>query len=66
MSYPTQALIMVMTYKLSTDKTKQDSWPTMQNTALCPKKCFKDNIFKLYLKKTLWPLFMDGVQQPQG
>ena len=44
-SYPTQALRMARTYKLSTDETKQGSWPTSQNMALNPKISFKDNLF---------------------
>ena len=35
--YPTRALRMARTYKLSTNKTKQGSWSAIQNTGLCPK-----------------------------
>ena len=44
-SYPARALRMARTYKLSTDKTKQSCWPTIQNMALRPKISFKDNSF---------------------
>ena len=36
---------MARTYKLFINKTKQGSWPTIQNTALRPKISFKDNLF---------------------
>ena len=43
--YPTRAIRMTRTYKLSTDKNKQDRWPTIQNTALRSKISFKSNSF---------------------
>ena len=32
-------------YKLSINKTKQGSWPAIQNMALRPKISFKENLF---------------------
>ena len=43
-----QYLEWTRTYKLSTDKTKQGSWPTIQNTALRPKISFTDNLFSIF------------------
>ena len=56
----------VITRQIAKKKTVSPNW-LIFGTSVALHVCMKlAKLFQLFLKKTLWPLFMDGVQLRQG